>query len=250
MKLAFSKPTGTDVEEQTLFTHFREVGFDGLQLKAGQYARHVDDPEGFLDLWGERPGAASALITGMRVDDEGAAAIRRLVRFGQAIGTELIVICLAGPREGLTLDDIRALATSLSALGREALESGVKLSLHNHLNSPLMHAEDLEAFYEVADVSAVGLTLDTAHAALSGIEDIAGVIRNCRHALDNFHLKDLRDGKFEVLGRGQLDFTPIFAAIRETGYDGWISADEESGADLVEGMRECYRFIAEGTAGR
>ena len=35
MKLAFSKPTASEEETRLLFTRFRQVGYDGLQLKAG-----------------------------------------------------------------------------------------------------------------------------------------------------------------------------------------------------------------------
>ena len=38
MKLAFSKPTGTAEETRELFTTFGAYGFDGLQLKPGQYS--------------------------------------------------------------------------------------------------------------------------------------------------------------------------------------------------------------------
>lgn len=95
----------------------------------------------------------------------------------------------------------------------------------------------------------VGLTVDTAHLVKSGVSDIAGLIRDLRDVIDNFHLKDFADGCFRVLGTGDIDFGPVFAAILETGYDGWLSADEESGADVVEAMRQCYRFMT-GRLGR
>jgi sugar phosphate isomerase/epimerase len=46
-----------------------------------------------------------------------------------------------------------------------------------------------------------------------------------------------------VLGHGEIDLSAIFAALKETGYDGWACADEESGGDPVQGMRECYQFM-------
>ena len=73
----------------------------------------------------------------------------------------------------------------------------------------------------------VGLTIDTAHLVKSGINDI-------------------NDGEFRVLGNGQIDFAPVFAAVREIGYDGWMSADEESGADVIPAMGQCFQFLSEG----
>ena len=64
--------------------------------------------------------------------------------------------------------------------------------------------------------------------------------------IDNFHLKDFADGEFRVLGTASIDFDPIFAAIRDIDYDGWISTDEESGADLLEAMEHCLHFMKDG----
>lgn len=69
MKLAFSKPTASEEETQLLFTRFRQVGYDGLQLKAGQYMAYLDQPERFVDDWGQYPGSASALIVWGTPDD-------------------------------------------------------------------------------------------------------------------------------------------------------------------------------------
>ena len=62
----------------------------------------------------------------------------------------------------------------------------------------------------------------------------------------NFHLKDINDGDFCVLGAGTIDFKPIFEAILGIEYDGWISTDEESGADLVKAMESCLQYMKDG----
>ncbi len=49
-----------------------------------------------------------------------------------------------------------------------------------------------------------------------------------------------------IVGVGNIDFKPTFAAIRATGYDGWISGDEESGADELESMCHCLQFMRDG----
>jgi sugar phosphate isomerase/epimerase len=87
------------------------------------------------------------------------------------------------------------------------------------------------------------LTLDTAHLVKSGIDDVAGVIRDASEQIDNVHLKDFTAGEWRVLGQGAIDFSAIFAAIEDIGYDGWLCADEESGADLIDSMKACYDFM-------
>jgi len=246
MKFAFSKPTGGADDTRTLFTRFGEIGYDGLQLKGGQYAPYLGEPERFRDEWGRYDGVASALIAGGGLDPGGVARLREAFAFGEAVGSEMIVFCHGVSRERLTPDDIRGFARQLSDLGKEARGRGLKLSLHNHCGQPVMRREDIEVFFDAVGGDAVGLTLDTAHLVKSGVDDIAGVIRDFSRVIDNFHLKDFADGSFRVLGEGGIDFAPIFAAIKEIAYDGWVSTDEESGAELLGAMEHCLRFMGAG----
>jgi sugar phosphate isomerase/epimerase len=128
-------------------------------------------------------------------------------------------------------------------LGREARAAGVRLSLHHHCGQPVMHREEFDHFFDAVRDDAVGLTVDTAHLVKSGVHDIAGLIRDFRAVLDNVHLKDFAGGEFRVLGEGEIDFAPVFEALREIHYDGWLCADEESGTDLRQGLETSCQFI-------
>jgi len=244
-KLAFSKPTSDDAERHVLFTTFRASGYQGLQLKYGQYSEYLDQPTRFSEQWGAEAGAiASGLITGGSLDDDGIEALRRVFRFAQAAGSERIIFCHAQPRQGLTSADIKGFARILSELGKEAQQDyGVTLSLHHHYNQPVMYRQDFATLFDALDDQAVRLTVDTAHLVKSGIEDIAGILREYRQVIDNIHMKEIEDGAFKVLGQGTIDFTPVFAALHEIGYEGWLCADEESGSDLHTAMETCAEFL-------
>ncbi|MFC5465921.1 sugar phosphate isomerase/epimerase family protein [Lederbergia graminis] len=246
MKLAFSRPTSTIEEQEILFKHYQAVGYDGLQLKHSQYAPYIGSPEIFLEAWGNPKGVASALIAGGSLDEENQQHLRKLFTFAEKAGSEIIVFCHSLPRKGVTADDIRAYAGILSELGKEAGQKGVKLSLHQHYDNPVMYKEDIDVFFSSVKDDAVGLTVDTAHLVKSGITDVADIIHTFHSVIDNFHLKDFADGDWKVLGKGDIDFQPILQAIRDIGYNGWISADEESGDGIIEGLQECYRFMVEG----
>ena len=242
MKLAFSKPTEKEHEQKHLFETFGTVGFDGLQLKYGQYSGYLGDPERFLETW-PKPGTASALIAGGSLDETGKSNLRKLFAFAEAVGSERIVFCHGLSRQGITPDDLKRFAHTLSDLGFEAQQRGVTLSLHHHYDQPVMYQQDLEIFFESTTDDTVKLTIDTAHLIKSGIHDIAGIIRNYKHVIDNFHFKDIENDAWQVLGNGVIDFDPVFEAINGIGYDGWLSADEESGMDLSEAMHCCYRYL-------
>lgn len=244
MRLAFSAPDRGPDERSELLHGYRAVGFDGLQLKRRQYQEYLDDPERFLKEWEQHPGVASGLITGGDLGEGAIADLRQVIGFAAAVGGERIVYCHGVPRASVAADDIRRFSHILADLGEGARAQGVQLSLHHHFDQPVMYRPDFDVFFAGITDRQVTLTVDTAHLVKSGVTDVDGVIRDFAPFIDNFHVKDIADGAFAPLGQGGIDFGPIFAAIREIGYDGWLCADEESGAAIVEAMGASYRFFA------
>lgn len=241
---AFSIPTQSEDEQRQLFQGFRQMGYDGLQLKGGQYLRYVIEPQRFQDEWGSDPALVSGLIFGGGLDAAGQAALRQVLNFAAATGSKRVIFCHGLPRGGLQPEDIREFARILSDFGQEALQHGVALSLHHHYDQPVMYLDDLRVFFGAATPGAVSLTLDTAHLAKSGVQDIAGVAREFASVLDNVHVKDFAVGQFVPLGQGEIDFAPLFRTLRASGYHGWICADEESGMGIPTGMQAARDFLA------
>ncbi len=246
MKFAFSKSTQVTSEWHELFSQFRTVGFEGLQLKSNQYRDYLGEPTRFLDDWGQYPGVASGLIVGGLLDNAGVAILRETIQFAAVIGAERIIYWPHTPCGNAAGTELREFAQLLSGLSVEAQNLGVRLSLHNHYNQIVMTREDLERFFALVGDCGIGLTVDTAHLVKSGIDDVAGVLRDFHQVIDNIHMKDYAAGTWKVLGEGDIDFAPIFAAIRQINYDGWVCADEESGSDLRSGMDACYRLLVSG----
>lgn len=245
-RIAFSIPTSGDDEQRRLFDGFGPAGFAGLQLKGGQYARYVGQPERFLEEWGSAGGASAGLICGGSLDEAGTATLRRLFEFAAAIGSELIVFCHGRSRAGVGDEEIRYFARQLVELGEEAAGRGVKLSLHNHFDNPVMYRANFETFFGAIEPGDLGLTLDTAHLVKSGVHDIAGVIRDYGAFIDNVHLKDFENGQFKTLGRGQINFEAVFAELHAINFGGWLCADEESDTAVEESLRASYEFIGQG----
>lgn len=246
-RLAFSTPTAGDEEQRQLFEGFGPRGFDGLQLKGGQYARYLAQPERFLQTWGEFRGGGAGLICGGKLDEEGVASLRRVFDFATAIGSEMVIFCHDHPSELVSRGELIRFARQLSGLGEMAASQGVKLSLHHHFGQPVMHRDthrdDFEVFFGAVTPGAVGLTLDTAHAVKSGIADIAGLARDFGAFLDNVHVKDFEAGQWKTLGRGIIDFEPVFATLRALNFQGWLCADEESETAIEESLRASADFL-------
>ena len=246
MKLAFSKPTANDHERNLLFENYKKIGYEGLQLKAGQYSSYLDNPEDFLKEWSDYEGISSAVIMGGGLDESAKENIVKLAEFSKKIGAERLIYCMMINREGLTGEDIRSCGKVFNEMGKEVSDMGLKLTLHNHYNSPVMYREDIHWFFDHKGKTEVGLTVDTAHFVKSGVHNIAEIINDFSPIIDNYHIKDIKHGEFVVLGRGTIDFEPVFDAIKATKYTGWVSTDEESDCALIESMEQCYTYLSGG----
>jgi hypothetical protein len=92
----------------------------------------------------------------------------------------------------------------------------------------------------------VGLTVDTGHAALGGLDPVQ-MIRSYPHRVAHVHCKDIRSevfrkvisrgggsfldgvlaGMFTVPGDGYLDYAAVMQALAEIDYSGWIIVEAE-----------------------
>ena len=93
---------------------------------------------------------------------------------------------------------------------------------------------------------AIGLSFDPSHLLWLGIEDIPGLIREFGGRIYHVDGKDAeivrdrlrRQGilgsgwwRYRLPGNGELDWPAIVAALREIGYDGTITIEQEDDLD-------------------
>jgi inosose dehydratase len=232
----------------TLISTFRERGYEGLQLKGAQYAHLINDPQRALDELGTDRGIYSAIITGDSIDDEGRQRIRRTIDFAAAVGAERVVFCHGHPHEGVDRELRQQFAATLTEIAKESADRGVAFSLHHHYDQPVMELEDFREFFDGLQPGVLGLTVDTAHLAKSGITDLPGFIDEFGAFVDNLHLKDYAqteagEGEWRLFGEGELDLVGVLDALSRAGYDGWICVDEESSATLDEGLGHSQRWL-------
>ena len=115
----------------------------------------------------------------------------------------------------------------LKPLAEHAERAGVGLLIEPE---PGLLIETTDEYLEVADrvgSPAIGLNFDVGHAYCMG-EDLPRAIAARAAQTRHYHLEDIAATRVHhhlVPGTGAIDFAEVVAAIRATGYDGWLTVE-------------------------
>jgi sugar phosphate isomerase/epimerase len=145
-----------------------------------------------------------------------------------------LAIALGSPHLTLTsgLTESEADHPRQEAAFREALAglvakkpADLKLLVEQEPEHVIRTAEQLEALGR-AFPGEVFATFDVGHSAVLG-EDIAAAVRRLGPLLRNLHLEDIRGRvhAHRLYGDGDIDFAPVFQALRAIGYHGDYTPD-------------------------
>ena len=148
----------------------------------------------------------------------------------------------ATPR--LSADAWDEFGRKLTDVGDYLAQAGLRMAYHHHLGTVVESQQDLHRFLNSTGRS-VGLTVDTGHAALGGIDALA-LIHDHPLRVAHVHCKDVRSsvfdraksegrsflsgvisGMFTVPGDGDLDFSGVMQGLAKIGYAGWIIVEAE-----------------------
>ena len=245
---------GTPLE--AVLRDIRELGFEGVEL-GGAFPREPKALRKLLDAHG------LALVGGWysgslleRSADEEWNALQAHLELLEAMGCSVFIFAetsnaihgnraqpLAGtPR--LPRARWPQFGERMSAVAEKIRARGLRFAYHHHLGTVVERGEDLRHFLENTS-PAVGLTLDTGHAALAGIDPVR-VIREHPERIAHVHCKDVRgkvfkrvesagssfldgvlEGMFTAPGDGDLDYAVVMKALAGIDYSGWIIVEAE-----------------------
>jgi inosose dehydratase len=166
-----------------------------------------------------------------------------VAELGRAVHQQPVAVFANRP----TLDDRQwdALSQGLNRLGGLAKDNGMRLCYHHHMGTCVMMRPDVDRLMDSTDPELVNLLLDTAHLAFAG-DDPLDLARAHGKRIKHVHLKDVRQdvvesarseswsfqdaieaGVFTVPGDGAIDFAPIFDALADGDFEGWIVVEAE-----------------------
>ena len=137
------------------------------------------------------------------------------------------------------------LCDGLNRLGKIAKDKGMKLTFHHHMGTVVQDEDEIDRLMSNTDPDLVYLLFDTGHLSFDGIDPLK-ILNKYSRRIGHVHLKDLRydvvskakanhlsfldgvrAGTFTVPGDGNVDFKPVFQALEQSGYTGWIVVEAE-----------------------
>jgi sugar phosphate isomerase/epimerase len=132
---------------------------------------------------------------------------------------------------------------------------GITVAVHNHMGAAVESHDDTVRYLEACP--SAGLILDTAHLAAVGGDPVE-IVRRFGERIVHVHLKDwlaereaeawYQRGRFCELGAGNigLDNAAVIAALRDVGYAGALSIEQDVHLrDPLEDLAVSRRYLAD-----
>lgn len=257
---------GADTSLEQVLAESRDIGFAGIEL-GGRFPRDAATLATLLarfQLVLVGGWYSASLLT--RSAREEIVALQAHLGLLQALGCTVFII--AETSNAIHGDRNRALSASprldragwarfgekLTEVADYVAAAGMRLAYHHHLGTVVESGEDIERFLEATGPS-VGMTIDTGHAALGGV-DAVWLIRTHPQRVTHVHCKDIRGeifrkikaegasflsgvlhGMFTVPGDGDIDFKEVVRALAAIGYSGWIIVEAEQDPAIADPRR-------------
>ena len=146
------------------------------------------------------------------------------------------------PADGTSAADIKAIAETVTEIGRRTGEMGVTIAPHPHIWGPIERPEEVRALLDQTDPKIVSWIPDTAQLNLGGGDPVE-LISDYYERLAAVHWKDSKASYrgytgptptqemhrdkilYKDLGAGGVDHPAIWEMLVDRGYKGWITLD-------------------------
>lgn len=181
---------------------------------------------GLLRRWGVELGCITQYALGpFALQDE--------MRLAQRLGCRLLVTGAKGPR-GLRGSELKAAVGDFVEQMKPHLEvaeaTGVTIAIENHANNLIESPDAMQWLAELSPTPNLALAVAPYHLPQDA-EQLASLIRSLgksiavfyawQHGLGALDSLSPSQQRLQMPGRGDLDFTPLLAALHEIDYQGW-----------------------------
>jgi inosose dehydratase len=204
------------------------AGYEGVELFDGNLVEFADDPDRLSGALESNGLALIGVYSGGNLvfDDvlgEELWRIRRASELGRRFGAEHLVVGGGAQRvEPAGQADYERLAAALDRVMDIADEHGLTATYHPHLSTIVEGPDQVD---DIFARTGIGFCPDLGHLAAAG-GDCVDLVRRYADRIPYIHYKDVTAaGAFVPLGEGTVDFGGVTDALREAGYDGWITIE-------------------------
>ncbi|MGA7412105.1 MAG: sugar phosphate isomerase/epimerase [Bryobacteraceae bacterium] len=159
---------------------------------------------------------------------------------------------------GMTLDDYKRSAETCNKLGEEASKHGLQYAYHNH-NAEFKTFDGvtaLDTLIASTDPELVKLEMDCGWVAVAGYDPVA-YLKKYPKRIRLLHIKAFKAGPSTVvlggpdqpepteLGRGGIDYKPVFEAAKKAGVEHYYVEQEPPFKDMsaIEAAKVDYQFL-------
>jgi inosose dehydratase len=137
-------------------------------------------------------------------------------------------------------------------------EFGLIVAFHPHAGSYVEFRDEIDRFLEATDPTLIRLCIDSGHSVYAGVDPVA-LFDAYPDRVGYMHLKDVdlavreriaaenlsfddavAQGIFCPLGRGAVDYPGLFSRMRASGYEGWVSVEQDRLPKLEQGERASF----------
>ncbi len=160
-----------------------------------------------------------------------------LINRGYMLHMEKYVLPLFDASE-MTAENTKDFLGPVGDIADEAHKAGMITCLETNLSG-----SELNDFLNALDRPYVQAVYDTGNRAASGL-DLANDIRELGDRICHVHIKDKnKDNQNVLLGTGLVNFSDVFDAFRDIGYDGPYTFESQRGADPVRTAQSNIDFV-------
>ena len=258
---------GGHISFEQCIEEMAEAGFAGSEI-GNKYPRDPDILKPALEQRGLQISSAW-FSTYFSEEGQSVETVDKYVlhmNFLKALGARVVNVCECGhcvqmgsvnvfDRPEFSDKQWQQVAEGLNMIGEIAIENNMINAYHYHMGTMVQNLEETDRLMDLTDPGLVHLLLDTGHSHYAG-DDPLSIVRKHGPRIRNVHLKDIRQeildiaysgkmsflnsvkaGVFTVPGDGCINFSPIFKALAELGYQGWFVVEAEQDPDKANPLK-------------
>jgi inosose dehydratase len=203
-------------------------GWEGVELFDGNLLEFEAEPDALSGALREHELQLIGVYSGANfvfpdVLGEELWRVGRAAELGQRFGAEHLVVGGGAQRTEPARDaDYDRLAAALDQVVEIAGAHGLTPTYHPHLSTIVEGPEQVDRVFER---TGIGFCPDLGHLVAAG-GDAVDLVTRYADRIPYIHFKDVTaDGAFVPLGEGVVDFPGVVRALRDVGFDGWITVE-------------------------